>query len=59
MIRREKAAITAAQYSFPSSVGCPVMSVSHSASGHAAVKSRLTRSSSVAPFTRFFRPRRR
>jgi hypothetical protein len=36
MIFRVKTAITAAQYSLPSPVGCSVMSVSHRASGQSA-----------------------
>ena len=40
--------MTAAQYTFPSPVGCSVMSLTHSRSGASATKARLTRSSWVA-----------
>jgi hypothetical protein len=59
MIFRGNASITAAQYSLPPAVGCSVMSISHSTSGASTVNCRLTRSSSVAAFTRFLRPLRR
>ena len=48
MIRREQASTTAAQYGFPSRVGCSVISVHHSRSGAVTLNCRLTRSSSVA-----------
>ena len=51
--------MTAAQYTFPSAVGCSVMSVSQSRSSSATVNWRCTRSSSVAALTRFFLPLRR
>jgi hypothetical protein len=40
--------LIAQQYSFPSAVGCSVMSVTHTWSGAGAVKSRCTRSSCTA-----------
>ncbi|OJY38733.1 MAG: hypothetical protein BGP03_13315 [Pseudonocardia sp. 73-21] len=43
-IRREQASRTAAQYTFPSNVGCSVMSVHHSSSGPSTTESRSTRS---------------
>ena len=45
--RRDQASSTIAQYTLPSRVGCSVMSVTHSWSGAARVKSRLTRSAAV------------
>jgi hypothetical protein len=38
--------MTAAQYTFPSPVGCSVMSVIHKRFGSSAVKSRLTKEAS-------------
>jgi hypothetical protein len=45
VMRREHASITAAQYTFPSAVGCPVMSVSHSRPSPATANWRCTRTS--------------
>jgi transposase-like protein len=45
---------TAAQYSFPSAVGCSVMSVTHNRFGAVATNSRLTRFARHSPGDRWF-----